>query len=100
MVGFFSRGTREGAHRKKTQSVESKNCEKESGDKQGYALYLFGLLGDEVLPLLFPPSLDVGRHCSASVATCFRVASPVSKTVTLPSLDLHKTNGKSVQYQT
>ncbi|KAJ8421603.1 LOW QUALITY PROTEIN: hypothetical protein Cgig2_025732 [Carnegiea gigantea] len=38
------------------------NYEKESGDKQGYTLYLFGRLGDEALPLLFPPSLGIGRH--------------------------------------
>ncbi|KAJ8426753.1 LOW QUALITY PROTEIN: hypothetical protein Cgig2_029422 [Carnegiea gigantea] len=32
------------------------------GAKQGYTLYLLGLLGDEALPLLFLPTLSVGRH--------------------------------------
>jgi len=60
MVGFFPHGTREGACRKMIQSVESKDYEK--GGKQGYTLYLFGLLGDKALPLFFSLALDVGRH--------------------------------------
>ncbi|KAJ8437861.1 LOW QUALITY PROTEIN: hypothetical protein Cgig2_002995 [Carnegiea gigantea] len=34
--------------------------------------------------------------CSVAAATCLGVASPVSNTVSRPSLDLHKTNRKSV----
>ncbi|KAJ8443840.1 LOW QUALITY PROTEIN: hypothetical protein Cgig2_010304 [Carnegiea gigantea] len=60
MAGFFTRGMREGTGRKMTQSVESRDYEK--GGKQGCTLYLFGLLGDEALPLFFLPTLGVGRH--------------------------------------
>ncbi|KAJ8444583.1 hypothetical protein Cgig2_013862 [Carnegiea gigantea] len=61
MAGFFQRGTRKGAYGRTTQSVESRDYEKEGG-KQDYTFYHFGLLGDKTLPFLFSPAIGVGRH--------------------------------------
>ncbi|KAJ8441771.1 hypothetical protein Cgig2_009017 [Carnegiea gigantea] len=71
MAGFCSRGTREGACRRMTQPVESGDYKK-GANKIIHCTFL---------------ACWVTRHCLssprrrlASAATCFRVASPVSKT--------------------
>ncbi|KAJ8449200.1 LOW QUALITY PROTEIN: hypothetical protein Cgig2_027202 [Carnegiea gigantea] len=73
MAGFFPRGMREGACKKMTQSVESRDYEK----------------GEQTRPYIVPfwpvtrCCLSFSCRCSASAVTCSGVASSVSKIVNL-----------------
>ncbi|KAJ8421648.1 LOW QUALITY PROTEIN: hypothetical protein Cgig2_019221 [Carnegiea gigantea] len=65
LPGFFPRGIREGACKKKDLVCIIQEI-RVRGDESGRIPYLLGLLSNKALPLLLPPAFSVNRHLFGS----------------------------------